>query len=174
MIPCEVCGQDAGTGWIAGYPPAPDSQKMALCKEHDLPEHRLAVERDWFKFMRARLAEITRNEERKYGATDRLLSIYFNSGGSLSIICSAFSITNDQAIKIITPGRENIFFPLAQVRNYALSPLPPVEDEAEPPDASPEKEDSNSTFSAGPERDEFAPVQEEPDSTAELDAPPGP
>ena len=135
MIPCQICGQDAGTGWIAGYPPAPDSQKMALCKEHDLPENRRAVERDWLKFMRARLAEITRNEEHRYGAADRLLSIYFNGGGSLSIPCSAFSITRDLAIKIITPGRESVFFPLAQVRNYALSPLPPAEDETEQPGA---------------------------------------
>ena len=123
MIPCLICGQDAGTGWIVGFPPAPDSQKMALCKKHDLPEHREKTQQAWLRFMYDRLEELTRNEQYRHGGGERLLSIYFNGGGSLSLPCASYAVTEDQAIKILTPSQETIFFPLSQVRNYALSPL---------------------------------------------------
>ena len=123
MIPCYVCGKDIGGGWYIGYPPAPDSQKVGLCREHDLTSHRKRAQRAWQELMRKSLEDGVKNSAYKSSDIPQLLSIYFTGGGSISLPCSSFSIVDGKTLKIITPGGENIFFPLGQVRNYALSPL---------------------------------------------------
>jgi hypothetical protein len=103
---------------------------MGLCKRHDQPDHRERTRNDWLEMMRRRLEEFSLHaDQHQKGAA--LLSIYFNGGGSLSMPCSSFSITDDNAIKALTPSREVIFFPLARVRNYALTPLAPLTENEE-------------------------------------------
>lgn len=123
MIPCYVCGKEIGGGWCIGFPPAPDNQKMGLCREHDIASHRLRVQRAWQDLMRKNLEENTKKTAYRAGDIPQLLSIYFTGGGAISVPCSSFSVVEGKTLKVITPGGENIFFPLGQVRNYALSPL---------------------------------------------------
>lgn len=133
MIPCYVCGKEIGGGWCIGFPPAPDSQKMGLCREHDIASHRLRVQRAWQDLMRKNLEENTKKTAYRAGDIPQLLSIYFTGGGAISVPCSSFSVVEGKTLKVITPGGENIYFPLGQVRNYALSPL--AQEENAPRDA---------------------------------------
>ncbi len=127
MIPCHVCGKNAETAWVIGFPPAPDSQKMGLCAEHDNPKSRLQVQNAWQELIYSRIAELNRIEAFRQGGDLQLLSLYFIGGGSISIPCAFFSLTDNNTLKITTHGGELIFFPLAQVRNYALTPLDPAQ-----------------------------------------------
>lgn len=130
MIPCYICGKDIGGGWCIGFPPARDSQKMGLCKEHDLVSNRKRVQKAWQDLIFQRIDENRQNSAFKAGELIQLLSIYFTGGGSISLPCSSFSIMDDKTLKITTPDGEQIFFPLGQVRNYAVSPLDPHPAEA--------------------------------------------
>lgn len=130
MIPCYICGKDIGGGWCIGFPPARDSQKMGLCKEHDLVSNRKRVQKAWQELIFQRIDENRQNSAFKAGDLVQLLSIYFTGGGSISLPCSSFSIMDDKTLKITTPDGEQIFFPLGQVKNYAVSPLDPHPAEA--------------------------------------------
>lgn len=123
MIPCHVCGKDIGGGWSIGFPPAPDSQKMGLCREHDRAAGREEVTAAWRELIYSNLEENNRNSAHRAGDIPQLLSIYFTGGGAISIPCSSFSLVEGKTLRVLTPGGENIYFPLGQVRNYALSPL---------------------------------------------------
>lgn len=123
MIPCYVCGKDIGGGWSIGFPPAPDSEKMGLCREHDLSSHRERVQRAWQELIYKRLEANTQNTALRAGDIPQLLSIYFTGGGAVSLPCSSISTIDGKTLKATTPGGEHIYFPLNQVRNYALSPL---------------------------------------------------
>lgn len=128
MIPCYICGKDIGGGWSIGFPPAPDSQKMGLCDEHDIISHRERVQKAWHELIYNNLKKNTQHAAYRAGDIPQLLSIYFMGGGSISLPCSSLSTmggsTGDgKILKIITPAGEHIFFPLAQVRNYAISPM---------------------------------------------------
>ncbi|MDL2285121.1 hypothetical protein LJB93_00060 [Desulfovibrio sp. OttesenSCG-928-F07] len=123
MIPCHVCGKNAETCWVIGFPPAPDSQKMGLCSQHNTPANRLMVQELWQGFIQKQIGDFTRFEASKQGGVVQFLSIYFTGGGSISIPCSAYSASDNNTLKITTPNGEIIFFPLVQVRNYAVTPL---------------------------------------------------
>ena len=123
MIPCYVCGKDIGGGWSIGFPPAPDSQKMGLCRKHDQAEKREQVTQAWQELIYHNLEENNEHSAYRMGDIPQLLSIYFTGGWAISIPCSSFSLLEEKTLKVITPGGESIYFPLGQVRNYALSPL---------------------------------------------------
>lgn len=123
MIPCYICNTDIGGGWYIGFPPAPDSQKMGLCHTHDLPEYRRKVQKAWQKLIYQSIADDRHNLASRLGDKAQLLSIYFTGGGSVSLPCTSVSLIEEKTLKALTPGGENIFFPLIQIRNYALTPL---------------------------------------------------
>lgn len=132
MIPCYICGKDIGGGWSIGFPPAPDSEKMGLCREHDLASHRQRVQKSWQDLIYKRLQENTQNIALRAGDVPQLLSIYFTGGGAVSLPCSSFTVIDGKTLKVITPVGEHIYFPLNQVRNYALSPLEAKAQQAAP------------------------------------------
>lgn len=123
MIPCHVCGQDAGAGWIIGFPPAPDSQKLGLCRAHDNPARREGTQAAWEALLRDSLQTFERNQAARLGRSLFLLSLYFTGGASLSLPCLSLSATDNNTLKALTPEDELVFFPLEQVRSYTLAPL---------------------------------------------------
>lgn len=168
MIPCFVCGRDIGGGWSIGYPPAPDSQKLGLCREHDRPERRESVQRAWRDLICKHITESNLNAAFRAGDLPRLLSIYFTGGGSVSLPCSALSLPEGNTLKVLTPGGETIYFPLSQVRNYALSPATsPNRPEAEAPQTV--LEASEAPDPADPKTDATRPLRAAPPML-----PPGP
>ncbi len=124
MIPCHICGIDAGTGWVTGYPPAPDSQKMALCPAHDTPDNRKQVRIAWHVAMIKAIQTAEKNTAyfAARGAMN-LLTIYFSAGGSLSMPCAAASVTEHNTLKVQAPDGAVSFFPLQHIRRYELTPL---------------------------------------------------
>lgn len=124
MIFCHVCGKTADTGWIVGLPPAPDSQKMGLCAEHDSFANRQKTLADWQTMMHRDVAEYTENTAIKAGFRHSLLHIFFHGGGSLSIPCLRCSVTPEKSLAIASPDGRMLYYPIAQIASYELAPMP--------------------------------------------------
>ena len=124
MIPCHICGNDSGAHWVTGYIPAPDSQKMALCRKHDTAENREMIRQDWDKAMEDNIKTSTRNAA--YFATRGalfMLSIHFTAGGSLNLPCLEAAVTEQKTLKVTAPDGAQSFFPMQHIKRYDLTPL---------------------------------------------------
>lgn len=124
MIPCHICGKDSGAHWVTGYVPAPDSQKMALCAEHDTPANRKALHLAWYEAMVENIKTATENAA--YFATRGalfMLSIHYSAGGSLSLPCLEATVTDHGTLKVTAPDGSLSFFPMRSIRRYDLTPL---------------------------------------------------
>jgi len=125
MLPCAICGKDAAAGWVAGYVPAPDSQKMALCPEHDSLENRRRIYTAWTEAMRQEFATAARVAAYQAARNSlSLLTIYFSSGGSVALPCLACSQTGHNTLQVHNRDGSLSFFPMQQIRRYDLAPLP--------------------------------------------------
>ena len=121
MIPCLICGKDSGTHYVTGFVPAPDSQKMALCAQHDAPENRRKLHALWQATMEESIRRMTANAA--YLVTRsrlRMLTISFSGGGSLSLPCLDCSVTDHNALKVTAPNGSLSFFPMQHIRRYDL------------------------------------------------------
>lgn len=124
MIPCHICGKDSGAHWVAGYIPAPDSQKMALCAKHDTPDNRKKLHGAWSEAMEESIKTATKNAA--YFAarnTFFMLSIHFSAGGSLNLPCMEAVTTEQNTLKVIAPDGSLSFFPMQHIKRYDLTPL---------------------------------------------------
>ena len=125
MLPCAICGKDAANGWVAGYVPAPDSQKMALCAAHDSPENRMRLQQAWNEAMRQEFITSARIAAYQAARTSlSLLTIYFSSGGTVSLPCLSCSQTSHNTLKVHNRDGSVSFFPMQQIRRYDVAPLP--------------------------------------------------
>ena len=122
MIPCHICGKDASTGWIKGFIPAPDSQKMALCAEHDNAKNRTQVIRAWRALHERDIVSMTTAARHKAAAALQVASVHFTGGGMLSFICTACTPTDTGTLRIDDADGNNTFIPLQHVREYTLRP----------------------------------------------------
>lgn len=122
MIPCFVCGTDASTGWTKGFAPAPDSQKLALCAEHNTQENRLAVARAWQNMLRSEIASMTDVARAKAAPFEQLITVHFNGGGMLSFICIACGTTAQNTLRIDAPDGSRTYIPMQHVREYSVRP----------------------------------------------------
>lgn len=120
MVNCLICGKDAAQGWITGLPPAPDSQKVGLCQEHDTPDNRVLAEDRWRKIME-QAVEIERESEALHLAGAPVqpltLEILFIDGGRIDVLCKSFHTTDD-VLEVTTPENRLIFYPLRHIRRY--------------------------------------------------------
>ena len=130
MIPCQICGKDASLGWITGLPPAPDSQKMALCAEHDTPANRAMVSREWQKMLAGDIAAATTIARHKadVDAKSVLINVRFTGGGMLSFTGIGCKPTEQNTLRIEEADGRLTFIPLQQVREYTVSPALPLPD----------------------------------------------
>lgn len=122
MLPCFVCGKDASTGWIEGFVPAPDSQKLALCQGHDNEANRLAVADAWEKMIRQSIAEQLAVAKYKANPIMQTACVRFNAGGMLSFLCTACTPTEQGTLCIDHPDGERTFIPMQHIREYSLRP----------------------------------------------------
>ncbi len=130
MIPCHVCGVDAATNWVKGYPTAPDSRKFALCPLHDTEENRSKVLVAWNLSILKEVRGLTEQAARRSGGA-KLLTVSFSGGGSLSLPCVSCAPTEHETLKVETPNGETVFFPLKQLKQYTVSPSGAVQGKAE-------------------------------------------
>jgi len=131
MLPCFICGKDAATGWIEGFVPSPDSQKLALCSEHDNAANRLAVSDAWREMIRKNIAEQMAVAKHKAKPIIQTACVRFSAGGMLSFLCTACLPTGQGTLRIDHLDGERTFIPMQQVREYSLRPYIPEEFTAE-------------------------------------------
>jgi hypothetical protein len=120
MIPCFVCGKDASASWTAGFAPSPDSQKLALCKEHDTPEQRRAVEQAWQEKQTRELAAYSLVAIQKAAHVKKLATVHFTSGGMLSFTCTDIGPTEHGTLRIEQSDGTQTFLPMHQVKEYSV------------------------------------------------------
>ena len=123
MIPCRVCGKDASTHWVTGLPPAPDSQKMALCPAHDTPGNRATVMLDWQNMLAGGIAAVTSVARHKAAPTMKLVTVRFIGGGMLSFTGIDCRPTEQNTLCIEEADGSRTFIPLQQVREYTVTPV---------------------------------------------------
>ena len=122
MIPCYVCGKDASAGWTAGFTPAPDSQKLALCAEHDSAAKRREVEEAWHQKQLHELAAHSLVAEQKASPGKMLATVHFTGGGMLSFTCTAVSPTEQGTLKIEQLDGTLTFLPMQHIKEYSIRP----------------------------------------------------
>lgn len=123
MIPCHVCGKDASTGWTMGFAPAPDSQKMALCAEHDTPSNQDKVREDWEKTLTKSIGLTNDLIMHKAAPGVQLLTVRFVGGGLLTFTCLDCEPTSQGSLRVDEVDGRHTFIPLQHVRTYSLTPL---------------------------------------------------
>ena len=123
MIPCYICGKDASTGWTKGFVPAPDSQKLALCPEHNTPENRLAVVKAWRALIEREAAIMTGIAGFRAAAPSlQTATVHFTGGGMLSFTCLSCSPTTQGTLCIESPDGARNFIPMQHIREYSVRP----------------------------------------------------
>lgn len=124
MIPCHICGKDSGAHWVTGYIPAPDSQKMALCAEHDTPANRNNLRLAWYKAMVETIKTATQNAA-YFAARGAMfmVSIHHSAGGSLNLPCLGAEVTEHNTLKVTAPDGSLSFFPMQHIKRYDLTPM---------------------------------------------------
>ena len=128
MIPCYICGKDASTVWTKGFAPAPDSQKMALCAEHNTPENRVKVIRAWHKLLEQDVIARTEVAQFKADAPSlKTANVHFTGGGMLSFVCTECAPTPQGTLRIQTPDGGQTFVPMQHIREYTVLPYLPEE-----------------------------------------------
>lgn len=127
MIPCYVCGKDASAGWTTGFAPAPDSQKLALCPEHDTPGRRQEVAEAWKKQQVRELTAFSLVAEQKAAPGKMLATVHFTGGGMLSFTCRAVSPTGHGTLKVEQLDGTLTFLPMQHIREYSLRSYAPGE-----------------------------------------------
>ena len=124
MIPCHRCGKDAAPGWIVGFPPAPDSQKMGLCAEHDSEAARQEVLALWQTTLGRRMVESTASP-----GIDRmgelLVTVLFSNGGKLSFLCLQCAPTAHNSLELTEKNGNSTFIPMDQIKAYTVKKVSP-------------------------------------------------
>ena len=118
MVPCHICGKDSTGGWIAGLPPAPDSQKVGLCPEHDNISNREIALQAWQARLNTEIEMQLDNRKWESGGLPFKLVIHFLSGGNVIVPCQSFGIVDGNTLETIDAQGEHKFFPLQHVRSY--------------------------------------------------------
>lgn len=122
MVPCFICGKDATGGFIHGFVPAPDSQKVGLCPEHNSLENKKKAILHWIVSMKAEVA--SGNEHKAYrikAPLHYLLTIRYTDGGVSSIPCLQWEVTDNSTLQIIRSDKTLTFIPLLHIRQFDVS-----------------------------------------------------
>ena len=120
MIPCYICGKDVAGGWVAGLPPAPDSQKTGLCSEHDTLVNRALAFGAWQNLLSQDIA--VQNEIRGQDAErpPLKLAIKFLDGGKIIIESQSFGLVDNTILEVLNVKGEKQYYPLQHIRSYYI------------------------------------------------------
>jgi hypothetical protein len=135
MIPCHICEKDASTGWNIGFIPAPDSQKLALCPEHDTHHNRLIVSKAWHALHEREISIMTSVAKHKASPGLQVVSIHFTGGGMISFVCTACFPTDHGTLRIDDPDGKQTYIPILHIREYAVRPYAHSTEKKSPPGA---------------------------------------
>ena len=118
MIPCYICGQDVAGGWVAGLPPAPDSQKSGLCPKHDSIPNRAKAFKAWQDLLAKEIAVQIDNSKQQPERPALKLSIKFLDGGKIIIESQSFGLVDNTILEVLNMKGEKQFYPLQHIRSY--------------------------------------------------------
>ena len=118
MIPCFICGKDSSGGWIAGLTPAPDSQKVGLCPQHDNIPNREDALLAWETNLAGEIEMQLENRKWESGGSPVRLVIHFLGGGNQVVPCRSYGVVDGNTLETIDADGEHRFFPLQHVRSY--------------------------------------------------------
>lgn len=128
MVPCHLCGRDAGGGWIHGFVPSPDRLKVGLCLEHDSPDHRRVVKAVWQRLMEREIATLnTCNAHHAGPPRLRRLHVTFVEGGSVTTDCLSCETPDSTTLRVLLPDGTLRFHPLSRIRTWEIA-FPPYDD----------------------------------------------
>ena len=122
VMVCFICGNATPDGWVHGFPPAPESQKLALCKTHDTPENREKVAAAWQRMLTDSIAATVDVARQKTLTRHQLATIHFIGGGMASFSCLSCLPTPHGTLRIEEPDGTCHYLPLQQIRDYVLTP----------------------------------------------------
>jgi hypothetical protein len=120
VIPCRICGRDASTGRVRGFVPAPDSQKLALCPEHDTAKNRAAMERDWQALLEKDMALALSLAGHKAAPRVHAVTVRFLGGGTLAFTCLSCSPTPQNTLRVEKTDGTQTFIPMRHIRDYTV------------------------------------------------------
>ena len=129
MIPCHICGKDASTGWTKGFIPAPDSQKLALCPEHDTAKNRLIVSNAWRERHEEEISAMTSIAKHKAVPALQVVSVHFTGGGMLSFVCTICAPTAQGTLRIDDADGKQTYIPMQHIREYTIRPYTELPEE---------------------------------------------
>ena len=123
MIPCQVCGKSTSSGWVVGFPPAPDSMKLGLCPIHDSEAMREKMVAQWQKMLEARIGAASGSQNFPTLVAEKLVTVTFINGSKLSFFCTECSPTDHDTLRLEEKGGTCTFIPMSQVRGYSVRPV---------------------------------------------------
>ncbi len=134
MVPCFICGKDSLGGFIHGFVPAPDSQKVGLCPEHNTLENKKKAILHWIVAMKAEVEAQNREHARRLKAPFHYtLVIRYTDGGNVSIPCLSWEITDQNTLQVTRTDKTLTFVPLHQVRQFDVQEIAPGPGPADTP-----------------------------------------
>lgn len=128
MIPCHICGKDCTGGFIHGFVPAPDSQKVGLCPEHNTLENKKQAILHWIIRTKEDIAELNKENARKLKApVSYNLTIRYSDGGVVQLPCLSWEVTDSATLQVLRTDRSLTFIPLHHVRQFDVHENTPVQ-----------------------------------------------
>lgn len=118
MIPCYICGKDIAGGWVAGLPPAADSQKTGLCSEHDTVLNRAKAFSAWQALLAKDIAVQNEIHEQEAGHPLLKLAIKFLDGGKIVVESKSFGLVDNTILEVLDAKGEKQYYPLQHIRSY--------------------------------------------------------
>ncbi len=125
MIPCYICGKDATGGFIHGYVPAPDGQKVGLCPAHNTQDNKRLAILQWIRSFKAQVsAQNDANAYKLNAAPGYVLTITYAGGGVSSVPCRAWEVAESNTLQITRTDGTVSFVPLQHVQRFDVKEAP--------------------------------------------------
>lgn len=126
MVRCLLCGKDATGAFIHGYAPAPDSQKVGLCAEHNTLENKKKAILYWIRDQKAQISRHNQLVQLQATPPKRFeLSIHYRDGGVVKERCLEWNVTDGSTLQVTRLDKTLAFIPLQHVKRFNVRELEP-------------------------------------------------
>lgn len=131
MVRCFICGKDATGSFIHGYIPAPDSQKVGLCEEHNTLENKKKAILFWIRDQKSRIRRHNQLQQHKNTPAHRFeLSIHYRDGGIVTENCLGWDVTDGSTLQVTRLDKTLAFIPLQHVKRFNVREIEPKPQQA--------------------------------------------
>ena len=127
MLVCHICQCEVTGGWVYGFSPSPDSQKLALCPKHNTGNNQQIVAAAWQRLITNTIASTQNISSYHTGAIAFTVFVQFKNGGSLSYPCFSCVVTPHNTLRIHRKSGKFSYIPMADIKEYSIEPHDPTE-----------------------------------------------